>query len=70
MNWNWNCFDFRKLHTIQVIKFYYRALKQLYGLSKSQVRTTRAFITHIFCEGETFAKKVTPKCRKATTIYE
>lgn len=54
---NWNRFDFRELQTIHWgIECYHRALKQLWGLSKFQVRTTEAIVTHIFCSLRAFCQ--------------
>ncbi len=54
---NWNRFDFRELQTLHWgIESYHRALKQLCGLSKFQVRTTSAIVTHIFCSLRAFCQ--------------
>ena len=47
---DWTRVEFRELQEIHWgIECYYRALKQLCGLSKFQVRKTQSIITHIFC---------------------
>lgn len=54
---DWNCFDFRELQAIHwEIEYYHKALKQLCGLSKFQVRITEAIVTHIFCSLRTFCQ--------------
>ena len=46
---NWDRSQFRELQSIHWgIECYHRALKQLCGLSKFQVRKTEAIITHVF----------------------
>jgi hypothetical protein len=54
---NWNRSQFRKLQSIHWgIECYHRALKQLCGLSKFQVRKTEAIITHVFCSLRAFCE--------------
>ncbi|WP_071905640.1 IS701 family transposase [Crocosphaera watsonii WH 8501] len=54
---DWKRDDFRELQTIHWgIECYHRALKQLCGLSKFQVRTTKAIVTHIFCSLRAFCQ--------------
>ncbi len=54
---DWNRFEFRELQGIHWgIECYHRALKQLCGLSKFQVRTTEAIVTHIFCSLRAFCQ--------------
>lgn len=51
----WTRCDFRALQTIDWgIECYHRALKQLCGVSKFQVRKTEAIVTHIFCSLRAF----------------
>jgi hypothetical protein len=53
----WTRCDFRKLQTIHWgIECYHRALKQLCGLSKFQVRKTEAIVTHVFCSLRAFCQ--------------
>lgn len=54
---DWNRIKFRKLQTIHWgIECYHRALKQLCGLSKFQVRKTESIITHVFCSLRAFCQ--------------
>ena len=47
----------RELHSIHWgIECYHRALKQLCGLSKFQVRKTEAIVTHVFCSLRAFCQ--------------
>ncbi|MEG3437255.1 transposase [Pannus brasiliensis CCIBt3594] len=52
---NWTRDDFRQLQNFHWgIERYHRALKQLCGLSKFQVRKTEAITTHVFCSLRAF----------------
>jgi hypothetical protein len=54
---NWDRSQFRELQSIHWgIECYHRALKQLCGLSKFQVRKTEAIITHVFCSLRAFCE--------------
>ena len=54
---NWKRFEFRELQGIHWgIECYHRALKQLCGLSKFQVRKTESIITHVFCSLRAFCQ--------------
>lgn len=54
---NWSRVQFRELQNIHWgIECYHRALKQLCGLSKFQVRKTQAIVTHIFCSLRAFCQ--------------
>ena len=51
--------QFRELQSIHWgIECYHRALKQLCGLAKFQVRTTTAIVTHIFCSLRAFCQRI------------
>jgi hypothetical protein len=53
----WSRVQFRELQDIHWgIECYHRALKQLCGLSKFQVRKTEAIVTHIFCSLRAFCQ--------------
>ena len=54
---NWSRIQLRELHSIHWgIECYHRALKQLCGLSKFQVRKTEAIVTHVFCSLRAFCQ--------------
>ncbi len=54
---DWSRLEFRELQEIHWrIECYHRALKQLCGLSKFQVRKTESIITHIFCSLRAFCQ--------------
>ncbi len=54
---DWTRVEFRELQEIHWgIECYHRALKQLCGLSKFQVRKTKSIITHIFCSLRAFCQ--------------
>ena len=54
---NWTRVQFRELQSIHWgIECYHRALKQLCGLSKFQVRKTEAIVTHVFCSLRAFCQ--------------
>lgn len=54
---DWTRSQFRVLQSIHWgIECYHRALKQLCGLSKFQVRKTEAIITHVFCSLRAFCE--------------
>ena len=54
---DWTRVKFQELQEIHWgIECYHRALKQLCGLSKFQVRKTKSIITHIFCSLRAFCQ--------------
>jgi hypothetical protein len=54
---DWNRSRFRELQSIHWgIECYHRALKQLCGLSKFQVRKSEAIMTHVFCSLRAFCE--------------
>ena len=54
---DWTRVEFRELQEIHWgIECYHRALKQLCGLSKFQVRKTKSIITHVFCSLRAFCQ--------------
>ena len=54
---DWTRDEFRELQAIHWgIECYHRALKQLCGLSKFQVRKTESIITHVFCSLRAFCQ--------------
>lgn len=54
---NWTRVQFRESQVIHWgIECYHRALKQLCGLSKFQVRKTESIVTHIFCSLRAFCQ--------------
>ncbi len=54
---NWTRVQFRELQSVHWgIECYHRALKQLCGLAKFQVRKTQAIVTHVFCSLRAFCQ--------------